>query len=85
MARIWSHDHTVWDEDPDEIRGLVIGNPDGFESDHAFSLDRIGLVIDTGSITSDVIRIKQVLVEGVLSGRQLSVIAMTCEPLVYDF
>jgi hypothetical protein len=47
-----------------EIRGLVIGNPDGFESDHAFSLDRIGLVIDTGSITSDVIRIKQVLVEG---------------------
>jgi hypothetical protein len=47
-----------------EIRGLVIGNPEGFDSDHAFRLDRIGLVIDTGSVTSDVIRIKQVLVDG---------------------
>jgi hypothetical protein len=47
-----------------EIRGLVIGNPKGFSSDHALSLDRIGLVIDTGSITSEVIRVKQVLVDG---------------------
>ena len=47
-----------------EIRGLVIGNPPGFGSDHAFKLDRIALAIDTKTITSDVVRIRQVLVDG---------------------
>lgn len=47
-----------------EIRGLTIGNPSGFESDYALKLDSIRITIDTGSIRSDPVRIKQVGVDG---------------------
>ncbi len=47
-----------------EIRGLTIGNPPGFESDYALKLGSISMTIDTGSIRSDPVRIKQVSVDG---------------------
>ena len=47
-----------------EIRGLTIGNPDGFKSDHALRLNSIRMTLDTSTITSDPVRIKQISVEG---------------------
>jgi hypothetical protein len=47
-----------------EIRGLTIGNPDGFSSDHALRLNSIRIVLDTSTITSDPVRIKQISVDG---------------------
>lgn len=42
------------------LRGLVIGNPDGFKTKHALSLGEISMKLDIGSLTTDVIRIKEI-------------------------
>ncbi len=41
------------------IRGLVVGNPKGFEAGHALKLDEIRLSIDPASITRDVVVIRE--------------------------
>lgn len=41
------------------LRGLVVGNPDGFKTHQALSLGEISMTLDIGSLTSDVIRIKE--------------------------
>jgi hypothetical protein len=41
------------------LRGLVVGNPDGFKTKHALSLSEISMTLDIGSLTTDVIRIKE--------------------------
>lgn len=41
------------------LRGLVVGNPDGFKTKHALSLGEISMTIDIGSLTTDVITIKE--------------------------
>lgn len=45
------------------IEGLVIGNPQGFTTDYAFKLGRIGLELDPASLTSDTIRIKSIVIQ----------------------
>jgi hypothetical protein len=45
------------------INGLVVGNPDGFNSDYAFSLGNISVRLDGSTLTSDTIRIIEVVVE----------------------
>ena len=47
-----------------EIRGLTIGNPEGFKSSHALKLNSIRMTLDTSTITSDPVRIKQISVDG---------------------
>lgn len=47
-----------------EIRGLVINNPDGFDTDYAFSFDRIALALDVGSLRSDVVVIHKITIDG---------------------
>ncbi len=42
------------------LRGLVIGNPAGFKTEHAFSLGEISMKLDIGSLTKDVILIKEI-------------------------
>ena len=42
------------------LRGLVVGNPQGFKTAHALSLDEISLKLDIASLTKDVIRIKEI-------------------------
>lgn len=42
--------------------GLVVGNPHGFKTKHTLSLDEISMTIDIGSLTTDVIRIKELTV-----------------------
>jgi uncharacterized protein involved in outer membrane biogenesis len=41
------------------LYGLVIGNPEGFKTKHALSLGEISMTLDIGSLTTDVIRIKE--------------------------
>ncbi|MFV1850902.1 MAG: hypothetical protein ACMZ66_09365 [Thalassospira sp.] len=45
------------------INGLVVGNPDGFNTDYAFSLGNISVRLDGSTLTSDTIRIIEVIVE----------------------
>ncbi|MGH8750106.1 MAG: hypothetical protein ACREUV_00200 [Burkholderiales bacterium] len=42
------------------LRGLVVGNPKDFKTEHALSLGEISMKLDTGSLTKDVILIKEV-------------------------
>jgi uncharacterized protein involved in outer membrane biogenesis len=41
------------------LRGLVVGNPDGFKTKQALSFGEISMRLDIGSLTTDVIRIKE--------------------------
>jgi hypothetical protein len=43
------------------IRGLVVGNPKGFEAPHALSLGEMRLTLDPVSVTKDVVVIKELL------------------------
>jgi len=42
------------------LHGLVVGNPPGFSTDHALSLGEISMTLDLGSLTKDVIVVKQI-------------------------
>lgn len=46
-----------------ELRGLVIGNPPGFDGPHAFSLGRIKLVIDPANLSGELISVKNIEVD----------------------
>jgi hypothetical protein len=46
------------------LKGLVVGNPAGFKSAQAFKLDLVSLKVDTSTITSDVILVKEVVIAG---------------------
>ena len=47
-----------------ELKGFMIGNPSGFNTEYAFDMDRIKIELDPKSVTSDTIHIKSVLIEG---------------------
>lgn len=44
------------------INGLVVGNPDGFNTDYAFSLGNISVRLDGSTLTSDTIRVIEVVI-----------------------
>jgi len=44
------------------LKGLVVGNPQGFKTPQAFRLGEISLKIDTGSITGDTVLIKEIVI-----------------------
>jgi hypothetical protein len=44
------------------LKGLVVGNPQGFKTPQAFRLGEISLKLDTGSITGDTILIKEIVI-----------------------
>lgn len=44
------------------LKGLIVGNPAGFKSPQAFKLGEISLKVDTGTVTSDVIVVKEVVI-----------------------
>lgn len=56
-------DVSIWSGEG-SLKGLVIDNPDGYESDYAISLNRIDIAIDIESLTGDVIVIKEIVVDG---------------------
>jgi len=47
-----------------ELTNLVVGNPEGFKSEHALRLGTIRVVVDTSSIGSNPIIVKEVVVDG---------------------
>lgn len=42
------------------LTGLMIGNPEGFKTEHAFKIDNMSVKLDVASLTSDVIHINEV-------------------------
>lgn len=46
------------------INGLTVGNPSGFKTDSAISLEGISVALDTASVSEPVIVIKEILVDG---------------------
>ena len=42
------------------LHGLFIGNPEGFETESAFKMDKIEVILDTDSITSDTVVINKI-------------------------
>ncbi|MBP5673233.1 MAG: AsmA family protein [Lentisphaeria bacterium] len=46
-----------------EIKDLVINNPEGYNTDHAFSLGHIFVKVKMGTLFSDIIEIDQVLID----------------------
>ncbi len=42
------------------LRGLVVGNPKDFRTEHALSLGEISMKLDIGSLTKDVVLIKEI-------------------------
>lgn len=44
------------------LAGLVVGNPKGFNTPSAFKLGRISITIDTATITSDPVVIKEIVI-----------------------
>jgi len=46
------------------LRGLFIGNPEGFNTDFAMKLDEVKVIMDLNPIMEDTIIIKEVLVQG---------------------
>lgn len=44
------------------IRGLLIGNPKGYQAPHALKVGEISLVLDPGSVTKDVVVVKELLI-----------------------
>jgi hypothetical protein len=47
-----------------EIKGLTVGNPEGYHKPHIFSLDRVHVKIDPLSLLSDKIIIEEIIVSG---------------------
>lgn len=47
-----------------QLENLVVGNPQGFKSEHAMKLGLVRVVIDTASIGSNPVIVKEVVVEG---------------------
>ena len=44
-----------------ELRGLVVGNPEGFHADHALSLGELSAAVSLRSLLGDVIVIKRIV------------------------
>lgn len=45
------------------LKGLYIGNPEGFQSENMFALDQIDIAVDTGSLFGDTIIIEQIYIK----------------------
>ena len=46
------------------ITNLVIGNPKGFNTDYLFQMDNIGVQLDLGNISKELIVINQIMLDG---------------------
>jgi len=46
-----------------KLSGLTIGNPAGFETEYAFRLGKVEMDLDTGSITTDTIHVKNITID----------------------
>jgi hypothetical protein len=47
-----------------ELKGLVVGNPKGYNTPSAIELGQIKVKLDTSTVTNDVVVVKEVLIDG---------------------
>ncbi len=47
-----------------ELLGLTVANPEGYNSDYVFSMDRVAIEIDTSSVTENVLVIRDITIDG---------------------
>jgi len=47
-----------------ELKGLVVGNPKGYKTPSAIELGQIKVKLDTSTVTSDVVVVNEVLIDG---------------------
>lgn len=45
------------------LKGLKVGNPDGYQSENIFALDQIDLKLDTSTVLSDTIIINEIIIK----------------------
>lgn len=45
------------------LKGLTVGNPKGFKTDYAFKMGELQVALDVGSVTSDKIHIKSIVID----------------------
>lgn len=45
------------------VNEFFLGNPQGFKTAHAFKVSRIKVVVDAASLTSDTVRIKEIVID----------------------
>ncbi len=45
------------------LRGLKVGNPEGFETPSAFELGAISIALDTGTVADDVVVIREIVID----------------------
>ena len=46
-----------------ELKGFTVGNPEGYKTVHAFSMDRLKIDLDIKSVTSDKVHIKNIIID----------------------
>jgi hypothetical protein len=46
------------------LNGLHIGNPEGYKTDYAMQVEQVKVTLDIESITSDIVIIKEVMIQG---------------------
>ena len=46
-----------------KLSGLTIGNPAGFQTEYAFQLGKVEVELETGSVTTDTIHVKNILID----------------------
>lgn len=44
------------------LEGLVVGNPEGFKTEHAFSLGKVSMDLDVSSLGTDTVHIREIMV-----------------------
>lgn len=45
------------------LRGFTVGNPAGYKTDYAFKMNELQVLLDVGSVTSDKIHIKSIVID----------------------
>ena len=45
-----------------ELKGFTVGNPEGYKTAHAFSMDRLKIDLDVKSVTSDKLHIRNIII-----------------------
>lgn len=64
QAKVTLNEVEISTEGKGALRGFTVGNPGGFETPSAFKLGEVAVSLDVGSVTSDTVHIREVVVVG---------------------
>jgi uncharacterized protein involved in outer membrane biogenesis len=63
-AKVTLDDVEISTDGKGALRGLTVGNPQGFKTDNAFKLGEVSISLDIASVTKDTVTIKNILIAG---------------------